>query len=208
MIDWRSACALRTAEGFEAVPNPWPCREPRPRGFVSCGLVSALGGRQRLRDADAAGVEARAGVSAAEGPPEPPRAPGPSLGRGGRRAAGECDRVALPAAWPLPTNPCGGPRSFPRGRVPFPLHRHSTFLPPLSRVLWSLKLFFHSPSPPQHLPPGPCDMLHFSVRLRGPLPIIHFACGVQIYYPQPPGLRGLLLLTPFLNRRLPATLVP
>ena len=35
VIDWRSACALRTAEGFEAVPTSWPCREPRPRGLVS-----------------------------------------------------------------------------------------------------------------------------------------------------------------------------
>ena len=168
-------------------PIPCPCREPRPRGLVSCGLVRALGGRQRLRDADAAGVGARAGVSAAEGPAEPPRASGPSLGRGGRRGAG-----------PLPTSPCGGPRSFPRGRpqsfprgrLPFPRHRHSTFLHPLSRVLWSLKLSFHSPSPPQHLPTDPCGMLLFSCRLRGPLPIIHFACGVQIYYPQPSGLRG------------------
>ncbi|KAB0400471.1 hypothetical protein E2I00_006464, partial [Balaenoptera physalus] len=60
---------------------------PKPRGLVSSGLVRAVGERQRLRDADAARVEARAGLSAAEGPPQPPRAPGPSLGRGGRRAA-------------------------------------------------------------------------------------------------------------------------
>lgn len=61
--------------------------EPRPRGLVSSGLVRALGGRLRETDAGAAVVEARAGVPAAEGPPQPPRAPGPSPGRGGRRAA-------------------------------------------------------------------------------------------------------------------------
>lgn len=85
----RRACAAETAEGFEAGSTPCPCREPRPRGLVSSGLVRALGGRLRETDADAAGVEARPGVPAAEGPPQPPRAPGPSPGRGGRRAAGE-----------------------------------------------------------------------------------------------------------------------
>lgn len=85
----RRACAARPAEGFEAGSTPCPCREPRPRGLVSSGLVRALGGRLRETDAGAAVVEARAGVPAAEGPPQPPRAPGPSPGRGGRRAAGE-----------------------------------------------------------------------------------------------------------------------
>lgn len=89
----RLASRVRSAgaEGFETGSTSYSCREPWPRGLLSSGLVRALGGRRRHTDVDAAGVEARAIVPTAERPPQPPRVPGPSLGRGGRRAAGECD---------------------------------------------------------------------------------------------------------------------
>ncbi|XP_032126908.1 U1 small nuclear ribonucleoprotein 70 kDa, partial [Sapajus apella] len=76
-------------------PRSTPCssRWPRPRGFLSSGLVRSLCGRGSQADADALGVEAKAGVLVAEGPPQPPRASGPTPDRGGRRAASELGKM-------------------------------------------------------------------------------------------------------------------